>query len=214
MNFTYNDLYKYNYDGKHKIRGIMCIGSLCEGFMFADFMEKRIYGPIDNWGCKSIEVIYKLFNGELYNAFINNEYTTEKNIGPTKKETPIVAHFFGDEFSMIHNNIEEQKYKDELLKRFDNFNKFNYLCQNDLDNRYLYFYSPNDTDIHLDEQTVLSSINKLPKYVIDNLVIVQGTRDPEAEKFKNNFRYIKFNMNFNIPVYGGILELWDKICWA
>jgi len=213
MNYTYNDLYKADYNWKHKINGIMCIGSLCEGFMFADFIEKRIYGPVDNWGCKSIEVIYKLFNNELYNAFINNEYIIEKNLGPTKHETPIIAHFFNDEFSIIHNNIEEQKYKNELLKRFDNFNKFNYLCQNDLDNRYLYFYSPNDADTNLDEQTVLSSINKLPKYVIDNLVIVQGARDNTAIIFKKYFRYIQFNMNF-LSENSDILNLWNSVCWG
>lgn len=180
----------------------MCIGCVCEGFMFADIFGTRIQGPVDNMHGYDFTSVIDLFNGKLFAAILTN------NID--KKEINKYYHDYIDDdkyfryyctkdnnkpwnWRTVHTNFELEKRKQSFIERINNFNNF----YKELDDDSWYFYTVADGDNYLTENDINKILNELPQSVINKLIIISGLRFNIPKFFYNHFRCIHYNFDLN-----------------
>lgn len=199
------------------ISKLCCIGGLCESFIFADIFQKRYKSPTDTMTAKNFKSLLDLFNGNLFDAVLNDKIIETKfnqfRSGYPNDEEFLKTH---DDFSIRsycntnngwswysgHINFTLENRKEEFKRRIDNFNNFTKLVKED-GNYYLYSISP--FDYQLTKEDVEYTINNLPNYVVDNLIILGTNRYPMLGIF-TQFKNISINLSL-----GSKSNKWLKI---
>ena len=199
------------------ISKLCCIGGLCESFIFADIFQKRYKSPTDTMTAKNFKSLLDLFNGNLFDAVLNDKIIETKfnqfRSGYPSDEEFLKTH---DDFSIRsycntnngwswysgHINFMLENRKEEFKRRIDNFNNFTELVKEE-GNYYLYSISP--FDFKLTKNDFEYTINNLPNYVVDNLIILGTNRYPMLDIFKQ-FKNISINLSL-----GSKSNKWLKI---
>ena len=187
-----------------KIDKLLCIGGLCEGFTFCDIFDKRILGPVDNIAAKNFKSLLNLFSGKLFDDVLNDniskkEYNTYRQYYNSDKDF-LKTHDdfylrYYDDWRSGHINFELKDRKISFEERIYNFIKFNADINSGSDNLY-YLYTISEYEYTLTESEFEYTCNNLPKQVLDRLIILGGKRNPIPEYFKERFRCIEYNINF------------------
>lgn len=193
----------------------MCIGCLCEGFMFADAFGIRINGPVDNMHGYNFKSTLDLFNGNLFNSVLNDKIDFKENQDPAWfDDDNYIRYYCGYEnenkwvWRSIHTNFESNERKDSFKNRINNFNEYN----KNLDEYSWYLYTISDHDQYLSEEDFNYTIKHLPSYVIDKLIVITGTRFKIPKCFNERFNCIQYNFDM-----GGenrdtiVFKNWQKI---
>lgn len=199
------------------ISKLCCIGGLCESFIFADIFQKRYKSPTDTMTAKNFKSLLDLFNGNLFDAVLNDKIIETKfnqfRSGYPSDEEFLKTH---DDFSIRsycntndgwswysgHIDFTLENRKEEFKRRIDNFNNFTELVKEE-GNYYLYSISP--FDYQLTKEDVEYTINNLPNYVVDNLIILGTNRYPMLGIF-TQFKNISINLSL-----GSKSNKWLKI---
>ena len=190
----------------------MCIGSLCEGLAFGDLFGIRILGPVDNVEGYNFKSTLDLFNGSLFKSILSdNILKKEKREGKDFYEDDEYSRFYCEHdnhwnWCTIHNNFETKERKNMFLTRISNFNNF----KRNLDKDSFYLYTISKYDNELSDNDFEYVINKLPKYVVDHLIIISGTRCKIPNYFYNNFRCFQFNYDLTHQM-PNMFEKWASI---
>ena len=230
------------------ISRLCCIGGLCESFIFADIFQKRYKSPTDTMTAKNFKSLLDLFNGNLFDAVLNDKIIETKfnqfRSGYPSDEEFLKTH---DDFSIRsycntnngwswysgHIDFTLKNRKEEFKRRIDNFNNFTELVTlskkdietlehlennynyNEFANNYdkifkavegnYYLYSISPFDFKLTKNDLEYTINNLPNYVIDNLIILGTNRYPMLDIFKQ-FKNISINLSL-----GSKSNKWLKI---
>ena len=184
---------------------MISIGGLCEGLIFQKIFDKRVKGPVDNVAAKNFKATLDLFNGKLLNDMLNDnitkeEYNSYRLFSPSDKEflkshDDFQSRYYGD-WRSGHINFTLPHRKEELKERIQNFNKFNEDVQNGNENMF-YLYTISQFEHTLTKEDFDYTCNNLPKYVIENLIILGADRNPISHTFLDNFRCIIFNFNWS-----------------
>lgn len=202
-----------------EISNICCIGGLCESFMFADMFQKRVLSPVDGVGSRNFRSLLDIFNGKLFDDILSDNffkieynpyrqyYATDEDFLETHDDFNL--RYYSDNngdwsWRSGHTNFELKKRKKEFKKRIEIFNDFSKNIKNNSSNYYLYAIS--EYEDSLTKEDFEYTINNLPDYVIDNLIILGAKRDPILDIFDNNFRCITFNLN--LSAHNKINSLW------
>lgn len=167
------------------INKILSIGSCCEGLFMTKKLGLRYPGPVDNLGLKGFKYTYKLFNNEFYKSVILNEYSFWKrdNIyyNPWEENNHPVT-FFGinknfdntDNYFMMHNDYRQDKVKKELIKRIKSFYK--YIDHARYDKSLFFIYSIIYEDENITDNEIQQTLEILPDYVKNRLIILECGR--------------------------------------
>ena len=171
----------------NKILNIGCVG---QGLIFSKWLGYCIEGPVDNMQGYNFKSTLNIFDGSLFDALLNNNidfwferewyncqesdddnclryYCTDQNVKwnlfnytyPT-----IEGHY---NWRSIHTNFTLYKRKEQLKERINNFIIFNKY----VDDNSIYLYTISDDDKNISEEDFNYTINNLPSYVIDRLVV-------------------------------------------
>ena len=92
-----------------------------------------------------------------------------------------------------HFNFKLLSRKREFKRRIKIFNDFKEDVK--INKEYFYAYAISEYEDSLTIQDFEYTINNLPNYVIDNLIIIGGHRNPIPDIFNKNFRCITYNIN-------------------
>lgn len=97
----------------------MSIGSNCYGMAYMG--GQRVRGPIDNvLALKGLSSSISLFEGTLKNEILN---TTPKLYDKTNPSQNDIT-FKYENFWIVHNDVRTKGFKEEFLKRIQNFEEF------------------------------------------------------------------------------------------
>lgn len=97
----------------------MSIGSNCYGMAYMG--DQRVRGPIDNvLALKGLSSSISLFEGTLKNEILN---TTPKLYDKTNPSQNDIT-FKYENFWIVHNDVRTKGFKEEFLKRIQNFEEF------------------------------------------------------------------------------------------
>ena len=176
------------------INKTMCIGACCEGFMFADIINTRILGPVDNMWALDFRCICELFNNTLFNKVLNNDCTINTNKIFCEGDDDEFIRWYGC-YGQGHVNLQLPNRLESFNKRINNFNNFDI---NKEGNYYLYTISINDHE--LSKEDIFNIINKLNFDAINKIIIIGTPRFPIPQNFKEIFKCIEFNLeitNYN-----------------
>jgi hypothetical protein len=195
-----------------KIEKTMCIGGLCEGFIFSDMIKTRILWPVDNWTAKDFKSVIRLFNWELFDDVLNDNIT--------KKEiNPWYQSYNDDEYLRTyidwrtgHTNLEREDRKEEFRKRIQNFQQFNEDIQISKNNNMFYLYTMWEMEEFLTRDDFRYTCKSLPNYVLNNLIFISWVRHKVPEFIINNFRCISYNLDLSMK-NRHINKLWDYDDW-
>ena len=204
-----------------EISKICCIGGLCESFLFADIFQKRVHSPVDGVASRNFRSLLDLFNGKLFDAILSDNIL-KSEFNPYRQYYSSDEDFLKthDDFNLRyycennndwswrsgHTNFELQNRKEEFKRRIELFNDFANDVKNNDDHYYLYAIS--EYEDSLTEHDFEFTINNLPDYVIDNLIILGAKRNPILDMFDNNFRCVIFNLN--LSDHNKVNSLWQK----
>lgn len=180
------------------LKQTMCIGGLCEGHIFSDMLNIRTRGPVDNFIAYNFKSTLDLFNGNLFDAIL-----TDNIINKEKRET-YNSDVDDDQYqryycirdghwswNTIHNNFERNDRKELFKKRINTFNDF----KNKLNNENFYLYTISINDEYLSENDFKYTIDHLPYYVINNLIVITGARYRIPKMFYEKFKCIDWNFD-------------------
>lgn len=176
------------------INKFLCIGSACEGLFMTKKLGLRYTGPVDNLGLRGFKYTYKLFNNEFYNQVISNEYTLDSN-NVWDSNYPVT--YFGinknfktaDTYFMMHNDYRLQKTRNELIKRLKLLNKYIDNAKND---KSLFFiYSIIYEDEYISDKDIIETLNKLPEFVKNRLLVLDSGRFKNKCILENYFPIFK-----------------------
>ena len=152
-----------------KIEKLMCIGSCCDGMFLSKQLGIREKGPVDNMLTLSGSIlsIYKLFNGDFITSVLKDNYWfSDCNHWDNMQ----LCGFDG--YCMIHNDYKLEKTKIELLKRIEIFNKY---CEiSKTNNNYFFLLCAGWEDINVSTKDKQKTINLLPSYVKNKLIVMNG----------------------------------------
>lgn len=190
-----------------EISQLCCIGGLCEAFMFADMFQKRITSPIDTLGSRNFKSTLDIFNGNLFNDILSDNilkveynsyreyYSNDEDFLKTHDDFNLRYYCKNDDWSWRsgHINFELQHRKEEFKRRIENLNKFEKDVKNN--NEYYYLYAISEYENSLTKEDFEYTINNLPDYVVDNLIILGAKRNPILDIFDKNFRCLTFNLD-------------------
>lgn len=125
----------------------LCIGSMCDGHIFANRTDCRIKGPVDNMLAQNFLSVRKLLNGDFFNSVYKNQYEISLQHWNGRE----YKSFDLDGFSMVHNDFSEETVKKELKLRIKTF-------EEELHNEDVYFlYTPSSYE----EVVTLNDINEI-----------------------------------------------------
>ena len=159
--------------------------------------------------CYNFKSILNIFDGSLFDAILNNKidhkhYREIENIQKTDEDNVIRYYcttnaVFSNNYSFptiegnynwrtLHHNFETDHRKLEFKRRISLFNEFsNNLKENDF-----YLYTIAYEEDQLTENEFYETLEKLPKYVIDHLLIFyMNNKIPSI--FLNNFNCVSIN---------------------
>ena len=199
------------------IKQTMCIGCLCEGFMFADMFGIRTTGPVDNIHGYNFKSTLDVFNGKLFDAILSDKIDkTEENEAPAWYDDDNLFRYYliNNEshwnWRTVHNNFGKTERKEEFKKRINAFNNFNA----NLGKSSFYIYAISDGDNELSKEDFNYTIENLPDYVLDKLIIVSGVRFKIPKIFYKNFRCIHYNYDVGVDENDKVFKSWNKILYA
>ena len=193
----------------NKLEKVISIGSCCDSLFLSKILNIRERGPVDNMGAHNFKDIFKLFNGEFLKSILQHTYCYS-DYNPFG-DAPM-CHFDG--FFMMHNDYRLKKTKVHLLERCHNFELY---CNNAKQNKNLFFlYSIIWTDEKLSFKEQINTFNKLPNYVKNKMIIING-RYKDTKKIFNFLNYPIFyydtnklkSNNFNDDVNKKFKIFWD-----
>jgi len=183
----------------------MCIGALCEGMLLGNCLGTRVQGPVDNFEAYNIASTMSLFNNELLDDLMSdNILYKEKNIFYTDREDDDNLRFYTHNdyninnwgWKTVHTNFENENRKLNFLNRYQAFKKFNEAVKNNKKG-YVYFYTISCYDNELTETDLDDILNMMPKFVVDNIIIISGVRNNIPKIFEDRLRCLYFNANLS-----------------
>lgn len=188
---------------------IMNIGANGPGIYFSKYLGLKLQSPIDNMQCYNFKSILNIFDGSLFNAILNDKidhkhYREIENIQKTDEDNVIRYYcttnaVFSNNYSFptiegnynwrtLHHNFETDYRKLEFKRRISLFNEFS----NNLKEDDFYLYTIAYEEDQLTENEFYETLEKLPKYVIDHLLIFyMNNKIPSI--FLNNFNCMSIN---------------------
>lgn len=205
------------------INKIINIGCLGQGLVFSKWLGYKIKGPVDNMQGYNFKSILNIFDGSLFDALLNDkiDFFHEREIINCLKtdDDNYIRYYCSDNnvewnlynysyptinghynWRSIHTNFQLSKRKEQLKERIDNFNMFN----KKINKNSIYLYTIADDDKNISEDDFNYTLNNLPSYVLDNLVVITSLRNEIPSLFFKNFKCISFNYdittNYNINI--------------
>ena len=194
------------------INKIINIGCLGQGLMFSKWLGYHINGPVDNMQGYNFKSILNIFDGSLFDALLNDHidfyhvreyqncqesdddnylryYCTNNNVewNYNNYSFPTIKGHYN--WRTIHNNFELAKRKEQLKERINNFNFFN----ENIDDNSIYLYTIADDDHHISEEDFNFTINNLPSYVVERMLVITSLRNEIPYLFLNYFKCLTFN---------------------
>ena len=197
---------------KYDVNNFIAIGGCCLSVYVLG--PQRIKGPVDN---------VLIFNKNALDLLLNNKYysyikhhtplkTRKANIVPWEPE---FNYEYTDFVRIVHNNVEDSKFKPELKKRVNIFNKFYNEFKSDKNKHFIFTipYSMVDNGKLIDKK-LEECIILLKEYNILNRTIFIGSKKSDKVNWKvwyNNYLDLE-SLNYLSAKYNiKYLELNDVI---
>lgn len=150
------------------INSIISLGGGCDAMFVESLLGLRVKGPVDNCGSLTgFNGVIEVLDKTLYDSVINNNYYQEdfNYVGLDFNNYIINNH------RMVHNDLQLEKTKIELLNRFNTL--YNYIEKSKNDNTAFFIYSFIDNDYYCNRDYNYNIIlDKIPNYIKNKLLFI------------------------------------------